>query len=85
MSIYVSPYTPSLCYHCTTIAFRRAIETYNMSITIIDAIQSPDSMPSFLGRNIIDDFALFAARRTERVVLLNAGEAEDFVNIPTGL
>ena len=57
--------------------------TSNMSIPIIDAVPGPDSMPSLLGRDIIDYFALFMERRTERVLSLDAAEAEDSVSIPT--
>ena len=51
-----------------------------MSITIIDAIPGPNSMPSLLGRDILDDFALFMERRTQRVLLLDAGEAESLLD-----
>ena len=52
--------------------------TSNMSITVIDAVPGPETMPSLLGRDIVDDFALFIERRTQRVLLLDAGETDDF-------
>ena len=57
----------------------------DMLITIIDAVPGPDNIPSLLGCDIINDFALFTERSTERVVLLDGAEAEDFVHIPTEL
>lgn len=53
-----------------------------MPVLIIDAVPGPNSAPSLLGRDMLDDFALFMERRSERVLLLDAGEADDFVNLP---
>lgn len=53
-----------------------------MPVSIIDAVPGPNSAPSLLGRDMLDDFALFMERRSERVLLLDAGEADDFVNLP---
>ena len=61
---------------------RHWIET---PVLIIDAVPGPNTVTSLLGRDFIDDYALFLERRNERVLLLDDGEAEDFVNIPTGL
>ena len=52
-----------------------------MPVPIIDALPGPNTMPSLLGRDIIDEFALFMERRTERVLLLDDGEVEEFINI----
>lgn len=42
-----------------------------MPIPIIDELPGPNSMPSILGRDVIDGFALFMERRTDRVLLLD--------------
>ena len=57
----------------------------NAPILIIDAVPGPNTVTSLLGRDFIDDYALFLQRRSFRVLLLDDGEAEDFVNIPTEL
>ena len=53
-----------------------------MPVHIIDAVPGPNSAPSLLGRDMLDDFALFMERRSDRVLLLDTGEADDFVNLP---
>ena len=50
-------------------------------IPIIDTLPGPNTMPSLLGRDIIDDFALFMERRTDRALLLDDAEVEEFINI----
>ena len=52
-----------------------------MPIPIIDALPGPNTMPSLLGRDIIDEFALFMERRTDRVLFLDYAEVEEFINI----
>ena len=52
-----------------------------MPTLIVDAPPGPNSMPSLLGRDIIDDFALLIERHRERVLLLDDAEAETFINI----
>ena len=54
-------------------------------VLIIDAVPGPNTVTSLLGRDFIDDYALFLQRQTFRVLLLDEAEAENFVSIPTGL
>ena len=54
-------------------------------ILIIDAVPGPNTVTSLLGRDFMDDYALFLERHNERVLLLDEGESADFVNIPAGL
>ena len=54
-------------------------------ILIIEAVPGPNTVTSLLGRDFIDDYALFLQRSNERVLLLDEAEAEDFINIPTRL
>ena len=53
-----------------------------MPVSVIDAFPGPNTAPSLLGRDMLDYFALFIERRTHSVFLLDAGEADDFVNLP---
>ena len=55
---------------------------FKMPIPIIDAPPGPNSMPSLLGRDIMDYFALFMQRGSGRALFLDEDEAEEFINIP---